>query len=84
MRLVHLTSPGRLELNFMWLPTWLGINKEAKESIEGALRSKVAGTPATEEHLDEINEEVLELLATRYSSIEGLRDYLDGLKFVRI
>jgi hypothetical protein len=83
MRLVQLTTPGRLELNFLWMPTWLGINREAKELIEGELRSKLLGLPATEETLDEINEMVLEVLTTRYP-IEGLRDYLDGLKFVRV
>jgi hypothetical protein len=83
MRLVQLTAPGRVEVNFMWLPTWLGINREAKEAIEKEL-SSVVGKPATEEVLDEFNERLLDLLATRYPSIQGLRDYLDGLKFVQI
>ena len=83
MRLVHLTAPGRLELNFMWMPTWLGINKDAKEIIEGELRSKVVGMGTTEDELDVINDMVMEVLMTKYP-IEGLRDYLDGLKFVRI
>jgi len=84
MRLVHLTAPGRLELNFMWMPTWLGINKTAKEAIEAELTSKVAGLPATEDNLDAINDLVLEVLAIKYERVEGLRDYLDGLKFVKI
>lgn len=83
MRLVHLTAPGRLELNFMWLPTWLGINKEAKDYIEGELRSKVVGVTATEGALDEINEMVMDVILKKYP-LEGLRDYLDGLKFVKI
>jgi hypothetical protein len=66
------------------MPTWLGINKEAKEAIEGALNSSVVGKPATEETLDELNDAVLDLLVVRYPAIEGLRDYLDGLKFIRI
>ena len=84
MRLVHLTAPGRLELNFMWMPTWLGINKAAKETIEAELKSKVAGLPATEENLDVINDLVLDVLAAKYTGIEGLKDYLDGLKFVKL
>lgn len=84
MRLVHLTAPGQLELNFMWMPTWLGINKAAKEAIEAELKSKVAGLPATDENLDAINDMVLEVLALKYDRVEGLRDYLDGLKFVKI
>lgn len=84
MRLVHLTSPGRLELNFLWLPTWLGINKEVKDLIERELKPRVIGMSATEESLDAINEQVLDLLVSHYPSINGLRDYLDGLKFVKI
>jgi hypothetical protein len=68
----------------MWLPTWIGINKAAKDAIESELKSKVAGMPATEDNLDVINELVLEVLEKKYDQVEGLRDYLDGLKFVKI
>jgi hypothetical protein len=84
MRLVQLTAPGRVEINFLWLPTWLGINKAAKESIEAELKDSVVGRTATEDTLDLVNDEVIDLLAKRYPTIEGLRDYLDGLKFIRI
>lgn len=83
MRFVHLTSPGKLELNSMWLPTWLGLNAAAAKAVMVKLNSKVAGLPATEENLDKINEMVIEVLAEEYPAVEGLRDYLDGLKFVR-
>jgi hypothetical protein len=82
MRLVTMTAPGRLELNFMWLPTWLGINREAVAAVEKEIAPKVVGRAATEEELDAINDEVLDILTTRYPQIEGLRDFLDGLKFV--
>jgi hypothetical protein len=83
MRLVLLTSPGVLELNYMWLPTWLGMNAATKAAVESELKSKVAGLPATEDNLDTINDALLELLTERFP-IAGLRDYLDGLKFVRV
>lgn len=83
MRLVHLTSQGQLELNYLWLPTWIGMNSATSVTILEQLKSKVVGLPATEENLDTINEMVIEVLAEKYPSVEGLRDYLDGLKFVR-
>lgn len=84
MRFVQLTSPGQLALNSMWLPTWLGINVEATKAIHEQLASKVVGISATEENLDQINDMVIEVLVEKYPLVDGLRDYLDGLKFVRI
>lgn len=83
MRFVHLTSQGQLELNYLWLPTWLGINQVAATAVMQQLKSKVVGLPATEDNLDIINTMVIDVLAEKYPSVEGLRDYLDGLKFVR-
>jgi hypothetical protein len=83
MRLVQLTAPGRVEVNFMWLPTWLGMNKEVKELIEKELATMV-GKEATDELLDETHEKLLTLLEQRYDKIHGLRDYLDGIKFVQL
>lgn len=85
MRFVHLTAPGRLELNYMWLPTWLGINAMALKAINEALESRVksAAIEATEEALDNLNDLVIDVLVEKYGSIHaGLRDYLDGIKFV--
>jgi len=83
MRTVVITSPGVLELNFMWLPTWIGSNGQLKKRLEEELKDKVVGRPLTENELDEINEEVIALLEKLNPSVEGLRDYLDGLKFVK-
>ena len=85
MRFVHLTGPGKLELNYMWLPTWLGINTVALKAVEEALKSKVSsgGLKATEETLDELSDLVIEILVEKYGQThEGLSDYLDGIKFV--
>ena len=83
MRLVQLTAPGRVEVNFMWLPTWLGINKEVKEALEREL-APLVGKEATDELLDTVNDKLLTLIEQRFPLIQGLRDYLDGLKFVRL
>lgn len=85
MRFVHLTAPGTLELNYMWLPTWLGINQSALKAIKEALNTRVlsGGLTATEETLDELNELVINILVEKYGDVHvGLQDYLDGIKFV--
>lgn len=83
MRFIHLTEPGRLELNFLWLPTWLGINGAVKDSIEKKINDSVVGLPATDENLDRINDQVIALLVETYP-IVGLIDYLEGIKFVQV
>lgn len=83
MRTVVVTAPGVLELNFMWLPTWIGSNAMIKKRLEEMLSESVVGRELTEANLDEINELVIEALEELNPSVEGLRDYLDGLKFVK-
>jgi hypothetical protein len=83
MRTVVLTHPGILELNWMWLPTWIGSNAVLKRKIEEELGDKIVGRPLTEAELDEINDEVIDLLEHLNPTVEGLREYLDGLKFVK-
>lgn len=83
MRLIQLTEEGRLELTYMWMPTWLGLNGAALKRVEGVILPKVRGLEATEQNLDTINLMVLDELISQFPDIEGLRDYLDGLKFVK-
>jgi len=84
MRLLVLTEPGVLELNYTWLPVWIGINTSLKNDLEKDLQEKFIGREVGEGALDEMNEAVIDWLVKRFPQVEGLRDYLDGLKFVRI
>jgi hypothetical protein len=84
MRTVVKTQQNVLELNYMWLPTWVGINTVLKQELEDALKDKIVGRPMTEEVLDEIDGMIFDFLEARAPHVEGLRDYLDGLKFVNI
>lgn len=83
MRFVVHTGPGQVELNYLWLPTWIGMNKLIKEEMEAALAEKVEGRPLTEETLDEVHAEVVDWLSKRFGSMPGLFDYLDAIKHVR-
>lgn len=83
MRLVAVN--GRVvELNYMWLPTWLGQNAQFKQQLEMDLRSKIEGLELTENNLDKISTMVLGYIVEKHPHVDGLWDYLDGLKFVNL
>lgn len=83
MRLVAVN--GRVvELNYMWLPTWIGQNAQFKQQLEGDLRSQIEGLELTENNLDKIDKMVLNYIVEKYPHVYGLFDYLDGLKFVTL
>ena len=71
-----------LDLNFMWLPTWVGMNSRLRKELEDALAPVIVGSELTEKRLDEIDSMVIEFLCKKCPLV-GLADYLDGLKFVR-
>lgn len=84
MRAIIRTREGVLELNWMWLPTWVGMNAQLKKAIESELADSVKGKPMTEPVLDEINEMVIDILERKSPHVTGLREYLDGLKFITL
>jgi len=81
MRLIHVVDKA-VELNFMWLPTWLGQNAKFKQQLERDLAPQIQGMEMTEPNLDKIHDMVLDYIVEKFP-IPGLFDYLDGLKFVR-
>lgn len=72
---------GTIELNYMWLPTFLGQNTELKKELEATLRPEVVGLAVTEQLLDHIHRRVIDIICKKYP-LPGLRDYLDGIKFI--
>jgi hypothetical protein len=83
MRLVAVSGLV-VELNYMWLPTWIGQNAQFKQKLETDLRSQIEGLELTESNLDKIDRMVLDYIVAQHTHVEGLFDYLDGLKFVRL
>lgn len=79
MRIIQVCEGGVLEFNYMWMPTWLGLNAAFKKQMEKDLSSKFVGR--TTEDIDAINREALDYIVEKHP-IPGLREYLDGLKFV--
>lgn len=81
MRTVVVVAPGIVELNWSWLPTFIGMNNRVKQELETALAPKFVGRPLDDALLDYAHETVVSFLEGRFP-IAGLRDYLDALKFV--
>lgn len=88
MRLVQATDQGVVELTFMWMPVFIGMNSKFLQEMEGELAgvlgAKLKGQKLTEELLDEAHDLVLDYIQNKYTNITGLRDYLDAIKYVDI
>ena len=82
MRFIERTAPGTLSLNYMWLPTWIGMNAQLLRELEEVLTTTAVGKPLTDDLLDDLQQELLDVLMQKFPSFGGLRDYLDGVKFV--
>lgn len=72
-----------IELNTMWLPTWIGLNAALIKQLEAELQPLVVGRELTEKTLDEVNALVLEHLTEKFK-VPGLFKYLDALKFIEM
>lgn len=82
MRLVLKTGPGEVQLNWSFLPTFIGANTALKTEVEKVLGPRLVGEPLDEATLDMAHDAVLEMLVEKFKELEGLREYLDALKYV--
>ena len=82
MRAVIQTDPGVIELNWMFLPTCVGTNRLLMEKMQTEMSEKFEGIELTEHTMDAMHAWVLDFIAEEMS-IQGMWDYLDGLKFLR-
>lgn len=79
MRAVVATEPGVVELNWLWLPTMIGMNAELKVRLEKKLAPQIQGLPITEESLDHIHNVVIDALCEEFHYVKGLKEYLQAL-----
>jgi hypothetical protein len=82
MRAVVHVSHGVLELNYMWLPTAIGMNSLLKKEIEEALAGKLQGLPLDGPGLDKAHDIVVDFLVKKFPEVNGLERFLDGLKYL--
>lgn len=72
---------GVMELNYMWLPTWIGMNTALLRDLEEKVQEAVLGIPA--DQAEEVGHKVLvDTLEQRFPELVGLRNYLDSLRQV--
>jgi len=77
----YLPEEGTLELTYMWLPTFIGMNEELKGEIESIIAPLVIGQVLDDELLRKIDEEIIKVIVGKYS-ISGLDKYLSALSGV--
>ena len=84
MRAVVSTAKGQASLAYSWLPTWVGMNTALIKSLDAEMSKKFVGRELTEATLDEMHDHVIECLCDRFPNIEGFRELLDSLKYVKL
>ena len=75
--------PGIMEVNYMWLPTWIGMNTNLLKTLSEAAGKAAVGLPLPEA-LQAGHVAVLDCLDEKYPELHGLRDYLESLRLVDI
>ena len=82
MKIIHRTAPGVVGLNYMWLPTFVGMNTALVREIEEHVAPLLVGKELTDEVLDVASDAALEFLGKKFPSVSGIYEYLEGLKYV--
>jgi hypothetical protein len=83
VRLVHKTESGKLELNWMWLPTCVGMNPAFVKDLDTRLRDLAVGRALTEELHDQMDATVIEAVCSYFPGVQGIDEYLNGLRHVK-
>lgn len=82
MKIVQIAKDGALELNWMWLPTFIGQNHTICRQLGEVWRSWYPnGFPATEEDLVDIHDRTIDWFAEKFP-IEGLGQYLHAIEYI--
>jgi hypothetical protein len=78
-------APGELQINYAWLPNWLGLDRAVVEELEEKVLVPLLES-AQFENADQACLEghyrVCKYLAAKFPQHEGLFNFLDALKFV--
>ncbi len=82
MRAVVAVAPGELELNWTFLPSFIGMNAALKKELEESLKPVIEGQAWTESALDQAHDVVLDFIEKKFTALRGLREYLEALKYV--
>lgn len=84
MRVVTHPGPGIFEVNYMWLPSWIGMNPVIMDEMGKKLKPLLEGRTVDDDLLDEAHDLVVNWLVEKFPSVVGLREHLEHLKQVTI
>ena len=84
MRTVVLTDEGVLELNWVWLPTFIGMDAAARRDLQAEVTKLFEGKQVTDSVLQDAHAFVVGFIKGRYPKIKGIDRYLDALKFIEL
>lgn len=84
MMLVHYAQDGVLELNWMWLPTWLGMNNDFKAGLESHIRGLKLDAHDPDHLLWQVHMKVIDYIEEKFTDLEGLRFYLEAVSQVEV
>jgi len=73
---------GVVEVNYMWLPSWIGLNTQLLADVGKHMQGKAQGKVLNEDTMKALHMEVVEYLCARFPTVEGLYEYLNGLRAV--
>lgn len=81
MKLVVRARDGKLELNWMFLPTFLGMSSITKTQVEQMLEKRFDGRTINETLAREMHNAVVDFLCEK-NPIPGLRKYLLAIEHI--
>lgn len=84
MRAVVQVEPGVLEVNYMWLPTAIGLNAIIKQEMERELTESLKGLVLDEQGLDRAHDTVVAFLEKKFPDVLGLGRFLDAMKYIEL
>lgn len=82
MRAIIDVGKGTVELNYMWLPTFIGMNAVLKQQMEKDLQAELRGVQLDDAGLDRAHDLIVDYVVKKFPHIKGLDLYLDALKFL--
>jgi hypothetical protein len=83
MRVIHFdAAAGRVTLNFMFLPTFIGQNPIIQKELQKELAKMFAGKTVTPALLDEVHTWIIQWLQNKFQ-IAGLEKYLQAIEEVQ-
>lgn len=83
MRIAQVAKDGALELNWMWLPTFIGQNYMVLKELERFWKDQYPeGVANTPEELDKLHDITIDWFSQKFK-LPGLGKYLSAITYVQ-